>query len=77
MGLPGEPFTQSVLRIKQDSPFLYTGVVSYCNDEIGYFPDAESFRDETYEALISPFQQDVATLIEETSLNYLQEAHHI
>ena len=77
MGLPGEPFTRSVLRIKGESPFMYTGVVSYCNDEIGYFPDAQSFQDETYEALISPFQDGVAELIEETCLKLLQEAHHI
>jgi neutral ceramidase len=76
VGVPGEPFTSSVLRIKEASPFEITCVVSYCNDEVGYFPDASAFQDETYEALISPFEEQVATLVEDQSLALIQEAYH-
>jgi neutral ceramidase len=76
VGVPGEPFTSSVLRIKEASPFKFTGAVSYCNDEVGYFPDASAFQDETYEALISPFEEQVATLVEDQCLALIQEAYH-
>jgi neutral ceramidase len=76
VGVPGEPFTSTVLRIKEASPFRFTGAVSYCNDEVGYFPDASAFQDETYEALISPFEEQVASLVADQCLSLIQEAFH-
>lgn len=63
VGLPGEPFTRIGLRIKEESPFRHTAVLSYCNDEVGYFPDRQAYREETYEALISPYPEDVADTV--------------
>ena len=74
IGLPGEPFTRTVLEIKAKSPDDHTAVVSYANDEVGYFPDIEAFESETYEALISPYRKDVAAMITERSLALLKEA---
>jgi neutral ceramidase len=63
VGLPGEPFTRIGLKIKEESPFRHTVVLSYCNDEVGYFPDRQAYTKETYEALISPYPDDVAEIV--------------
>ncbi len=60
IGLPGEPFTRIVLDIKARAGRAHTAVVSYANDEAGYLPDREAFSTGTYEAFISPYQDDVA-----------------
>ncbi|MBN2555855.1 MAG: neutral/alkaline non-lysosomal ceramidase N-terminal domain-containing protein [Anaerolineales bacterium] len=77
LGIPGEPFTRIVQSIKQNSPFEQTAVVSYANDEAGYFPDDASFKQGTYEALISPYQQDVAARITEQAAQLLESFHHV
>jgi neutral ceramidase len=74
VGLPGEPFTRTVLEIKELSPHPHTAVLSYSNDEAGYFPDAASVTQGTYEALISPFGPDVAERLREAALSLLHEA---
>ncbi|MBC7233553.1 MAG: neutral/alkaline non-lysosomal ceramidase N-terminal domain-containing protein [Chloroflexi bacterium] len=73
VGLPGEPFTRTVLEIKQQSKYPYTAVVSYANDYLGYFPDAVSIAEETYEALISPYGADAAEELRDVALRLLQE----
>jgi neutral ceramidase len=72
VGLPGEPFTRTVLEIKQQSPHPYTAVVSYSNDYQGYFPDAISIAEGSYEALISPYGADVAEQLRDSALDLLQ-----
>jgi len=59
-GIPGEPFTRTVLDIKASSPKPFTAVVSYANDYQGYFPDVLSIQEGSYEALISPYSAEVA-----------------
>jgi neutral ceramidase len=73
VGLPGEPFTQLVLEIKQQSKRPWTAVVSYANDETGYFPDAKAIADDTYEALISPYGIAAGDALRETALRLLGE----
>jgi len=73
VGLPGEPFTRTVLEIKQRSNRPYTAVLSYANDESGYFPDVVSITEETYEALISPYGADVAEELREAALHLLRK----
>jgi hypothetical protein len=75
VGLPGEPFTGTVLDIKNQSPYPYTAVVSYANDYQGYFPDALSIAEGDYEALISPYGADVAEHLGQVVLGLLQGAH--
>jgi hypothetical protein len=72
VGVPGEPFTQTVLEIKKGSPWPETAVVSYANDEIGYFPDAASFSAGTYEALRSLFEVGAADQLRDGALHVLQ-----
>ncbi len=71
LGLPGEPFSRTVLEIKQQSPRPWTAVVSYANEDAGYFPDAASIADGTYEALISPYGADVTEELRRTALQLL------
>jgi neutral ceramidase len=72
IGIPGEPFTRTVLDIKQESPKPISGVISYANDYQGYFPDALSIDQGSYEALISPFGADVADLLRKTAIELLK-----
>jgi hypothetical protein len=71
--LPGEPFTRTVLDIKNQSPFIYTSIVSYGNDYRGYFPDEDSVKAGTYEALVSPFVPGAAEILRDTALRVLNE----
>jgi len=73
VGMPGEPFSRTVLEIKQQSPCPWTGVVSYANEDAGYFPDAVSIADGTYEALISPYGADVAEELRRRALQLLEK----
>jgi hypothetical protein len=72
VGLPGEPFTRIVLDIKAASPLPHTIAVSYANDYSGYFPDRDSVLAGTYEALISPYDENVGALLAQTALEALQ-----
>ena len=46
---PGEAWVENGLRIKQRSPFPYTVVAELCNDDVGYEPTFEGFRELGYE----------------------------
>jgi len=72
IGIPGEPFTHTVLDIKEQSPKPLTGVISYANDYQGYFPDALSIEAGSYEALISPYGADVADMLRATATDLLK-----
>jgi hypothetical protein len=74
VGLPGEPFVRTVLDLKAKSGVPYTAVVSYANDEVGYFPDRHSFESGTYEALSSPYQDDIAEVLTEHGLALLERS---
>jgi len=76
VGLPGEPFTKTVLEIKKSSPIPDTAVVSYANDSRGYFPDDETIAKRSYEALISPYGAEVSAGLRETALKLLQWGTH-
>ncbi len=75
VGLPGEPFTQTVLDIKRASPRPVTAVVSYANDEVGYFPDDLAISAGTYEALKSPFGAEAARQLRQAALDGLGALH--
>lgn len=47
--LPGEPFVEIGLAIRQSSPWQFTAVVGYANDYIGYIPTDRAFRNGGYE----------------------------
>ena len=49
VGLPGEPFVQGQLQIKQKSPVRHTYVAHMCNDCAGYIPTKEAMERGGYE----------------------------
>jgi hypothetical protein len=77
VGIPGEPFTRTVLDIKRESPYPFTAVLSYANDYQGYFPDAASIADGDYEALISPYDAQVAEGLQRAALALLRKGQHV
>jgi hypothetical protein len=74
VGLPGEPFVRTVLDLKVKSSMPNTAAVSYANDEVGYFPDVHSFEAGTYEALSSPYQDDIAEMLTKHGLALLERS---
>jgi hypothetical protein len=77
VGIPGEPFTRTVLDIKRESSYPFTAVLSYANDYQGYFPDAASIADGDYEALISPYDAQVAEGLQRAALALLRKGQHV
>ena len=49
VGLPGEPFCQIGMGIKEQSPFAITSVFALCNGVVGYVPMPEHFDHGGYE----------------------------
>ena len=47
--LPGEPFVEIALGIREASPFAFTAVAGYSEDYIGYIPTDRAFRHGGYE----------------------------
>jgi len=47
--LPGEPFVEIALAIREASPFPYTAVAGYAEDYIGYIPTDRAFENGGYE----------------------------
>jgi hypothetical protein len=77
VGLPGEPFTRTVLDTKKHSPVRHTAVVSYANDYQGYFPDLISIQEGSYEALISPYGASAAEALQDTAGRTLAKVAHV
>ncbi len=48
--LPGEPFVEIALEIREASPFDFTAVVGYSEDYIGYIPTDRALKSGGYEA---------------------------
>lgn len=51
IGLPGEPFVEIGLAVKQFSPAALTMIAGYANDAIGYVPTDEAFDEGGYEVM--------------------------
>ncbi|RLI37129.1 hypothetical protein DRO55_02020 [Candidatus Bathyarchaeota archaeon] len=62
VAIPGEPFVEVGLKIKEASPFRYTYVIGYGNGEVGYFPTAEAFNRGGYEVEMAPRYLDITFL---------------
>ena len=64
VGIPGEPFSELGLEIKQGwDPERVVMVVGYANGSFGYFPTEEAFLDGGYEAETSVFQPVVGSVL--------------
>ncbi|MGD2104699.1 MAG: neutral/alkaline non-lysosomal ceramidase N-terminal domain-containing protein [Anaerolineae bacterium] len=71
-GLPGEPFSRVVLDLKARSSAKATAVISYANDDVGYFPDDQSMAEGTYEAMASPYGLEGVQLVQSTALSLMR-----
>ncbi len=75
VGIPGEPFQDIGIAIKEKSPFPVTVVTACTNGHEKYFPTAEAFAEAGYERSTSPYAWDVAEKIEEAALKGLRELY--
>ena len=72
VGIPGEPFTDIGVRIKETDGYRMIMPVCLANGSEGYFPSKEAFDAGGYEARSSPFRPQVADRIVEGSKQLLQ-----
>ena len=78
VGLPGEPFTEIGLAIKEQSPFERTTVFALCGDVAGYVPLPEHFEHGGYEprtTLGNRFAPQVGPLLIEQASDLLKDLH--
>jgi hypothetical protein len=73
VGIPGEPFQDIGIAIKEKSPFPVTVVTACTNGHEGYYPTRAAFEVGGYERSTSPYAWDVAELLEERALDGLNE----
>ncbi len=57
VGLPGEFFVESGLRLRDRSPFKHTVVIGHANGGIGYVPPASAFAEGGYETRLAPWSR--------------------
>jgi len=53
VGLPGEFFAESALRLAARSPYAHTVTIGYANGGIGYVPPPDAFQEGGYETRLS------------------------
>jgi hypothetical protein len=76
VALPGEPFVELGLTIKQRSPAAHTFVVGYGNDWIGYLTPPQAWQQGGYEVSLGPWTRvgpTGGTQLVEQAMRVLQE----
>jgi len=73
IGIPGEPFCEIGLGIKENSKMDMTFVNCCTNGSFGYFPTEDAFAVEGYERDSSRFASNCANVLIETGLQILSE----
>ncbi len=71
--VPGEPFVEIGLQIKERSPFEYTLFSGYSNIGWAYIPVPDAYPLGGYEIEVTPFSPDAAGIIVEEMLALLDE----
>jgi len=77
VALPGEIFVEIGMRIKERSNLRYTFICELANDDIGYVPTEEAFKEPGYEVGVAKrlnYTDKVGRIIEESALNTLASA---
>lgn len=80
-GVSGEPYNPIAVRLKRESPYARTFMVTVCDIPgglgFGYIPDDESYGAEVFEVLSSPFKQGYAeSAIVNGLLDMIHDATH-
>ena len=76
--LPGEPFAETGLAIREASPFPLTFVIGYAEGSVGYMPTDEAFREGGYETgpgAWSKLAPGSEGLVRRTALELLEGLH--
>ena len=73
LGIPGEPFVEIGLQVKQNSPFKHTLFGGYSNLGWAYIPLPDAYPLGGYEVEITPFSPEAAGIVVEESLSLLRE----
>ena len=72
VGCNVEPFAETGIAIKRQSPFPITFMSGYTNGRMAYLPTPEEWSKGGYEVDNSPFGQAAATVLEREILSTLQ-----
>lgn len=78
--LPGEPFAETGLAIRAESPFPFTFLAGYAEGSIGYIPTDEAFLEGGYETgpgAWSPLLPGCEPVIRSKSVELLRELHGV
>lgn len=75
VAMPGEPFVEAGLRIKQRSPFKHTFVSGYSNFGGGYIPMAAAYELGGYEVEVTPYAPGAAEILVEGCLGALNDIY--
>jgi len=73
VGIPGEPFTDIGVRIKESDTFPLVMPTALSNGYMGYFPDSAAFAEGGYESRSSKYRAGVAEAIIDTAKTLLEE----
>lgn len=73
--IPGEPFSNTVIAIKEHFKPDPVMVISYANGYVGYLPEPSAGKSSTYEDFVSPYTHQAAQIIKETIFSQLGNLH--
>jgi hypothetical protein len=73
VAMPGEPFVEIGLRVKEKSPFQYTLFSGYSNIGWAYVPTPQAYELGGYEVEVTPFEPGASLQIVDESLRVLGE----
>ena len=59
-GVSGEVLTKIAERLKSESPFSLTLMLTHCNGSSGYLPDDDAYKQISYEIAVSRVQKGCA-----------------
>jgi hypothetical protein len=74
VGLPGEPFVEMGLAIKQAAPHRPVYAVGYANDYPGYIPSTQVYFQNRYESVATPLGAMAAERVQSAAVALLGEA---
>ena len=75
VAMPGEPFVEIGMEIKENSPFEHTMFSGYSNFQHAYIPTPEEYDDRGYAVNTTPFMPDAAGVVVTETLASLEELH--
>lgn len=75
VGLPGEPFCEIGVQIRDHSPYPMTMVCCLTNGCEGYYPTEEAFDQGGYEPGGTRFPKGIAEILRDAALELLQNMH--